>query len=202
MAQGCTHAVIEATGVYSKPVWYVLESRLTLVLAYAAAVRQLKGRKTDASDAHWLADLLAHGLIQPSYVPPPAIRELRDLTRTRHQLVREVAQHTQRLQKVLEAASIKLRTVVTDVLGVSGRAVMRRLIAGERNAVRLADAVDPRVRAGRAALEASFKGRCTAHHALLLQLHLLKLRRSNAPSRDWRRASPKRWHRFVPRSID
>ena len=91
IAQGCTHAVLEATGVYWKPVWYVLEARLTLLLAYAAAVRQLKGRKTDASDAHWLADLLAHGLIQPSYVPPPAIRELRDLTRTRHQLVHVVA---------------------------------------------------------------------------------------------------------------
>jgi transposase len=172
IAQGCTHAALEATGVYWKPVWYVLEGRLTLVLAYAAAVRQLKGRKTDASDAHWLADLLAHGLIQPSYVPPPAIRELRDLTRTRHQLVREVAQHTQRIQKVLADASIKLATVVTDVLGVSGRAVMRALIAGERNPARLADAVDPRVRAGRAALEAAFAGRCTAHHAFLLQLHM------------------------------
>jgi transposase len=171
IAQGCTHAVLEATGVYWKPVWYVLEGRLTLLLAYAAAVRQLKGRKTDAS-AHWLADLLAHGLIQPSYVPPPAIRELRDLTRTRHQLVHEVAQHTQRLQKVLEDASIKLATVVTDVLGVSGRAVMRGLIAGERNPSRLADAVDRRVRAGRAALEAAFDGRCTSHHAFLLQLHL------------------------------
>jgi transposase len=172
IAQGCTHAVLEATGVYWKPVWYVLETRLTLLLAYAAAVRQLKGRKTDASDAHWLADLLAHGLIQPSYVPPPAIRELRDLTRTRHQLVHEVAQHTQRIQKVLVDASIKLATVVTDVLGVSGRAVMRGLIAGERNPARLADAVDPRVRAGRAALEAAFDGRCTPHHAFLLQLHL------------------------------
>lgn len=172
MTQGCTHAVLEATGVYWKPVWYALEARLTLLLAYAAAVRQLKGRKTDASDAHWLADLLAHGLIQPSYVPPPAIRELRDLTRTRHQLVHEVARHTQRIQKVLEDASLKLATVVTDVLGVSGRAVIRGLIAGERNPARLADAVDPRVRAGRAALEAAFDGRCTAHHGFLLQLHL------------------------------
>ena len=172
VAQGCTHAVLEATGVYWKPVWYVLEARLTLLLAYAAAVRQLKGRKTDASDAHWLADLLAHGLIQPSYVPPPAIRELRDLTRTRHQLVQEVAQHTQRIQKVLEDASVKLRTVVTDVLGASGRAVIRALIAGERNALRLADVVNPRVRASRAALEAAFDGRCTPHHAFLLQLHL------------------------------
>jgi transposase len=172
IAQGCTHAVLEATGVYWKPVWYVLEARLTLLLAYAAAVRQLKGRKSDASDAHWLADLLAHGLIQPSYVPPPAIRELRDLTRTRHQLVQEVAQHTQRIQKVLEDASIKLATVVTDTLGVSGRAVIRGLIAGERNPSRLADAVDRRVRAGRAALEAAFDGRCTPHHEFLLQLHL------------------------------
>lgn len=172
VTQECTHAVLEATGVYWKPVWYVLEARLTLLLAYAAAVRQLKGRKSDASDARWLADLLAHGLIQPSYVPPPTIRELRDLTRTRHQLVREVAQHTQRVQKVLEDASIKLATVVTDVLGVSGRAVIRSLIAGERDPARLADVVHPRVRAERPALEAAFDGRCSAHHAFLLQVHL------------------------------
>jgi transposase len=172
VAQSCTHAVIEATGVYWKPVWYVLEERLTLVLAYAAAVRQLKGRKTDASDAQWLADLLAHGLIQPSFVPPAPIRELRDLTRTRQQLVREVAQHTLRIQKILDDASLKLTTVLTDVLGVSGRAVIRALIAGERDPARLADCVHPRVRAGRAALEAAFDGRCTSHHAFLLQLHL------------------------------
>lgn len=172
VAHDCTHAVLEATGVYWKPVWYLLESRVVLLLAYAAAVRQLKGRKTDASDAHWLADLLAHGLIQPSFVPPAPIRELRDLTRTRHQLVHEVAQHTQRIQKVLEDAALKLSTVLSDVLGVSGRAVIRALIAGERTSARLADAVDPRVRAGRAALEAAFDGRCTPHHAFLLQLHL------------------------------
>ncbi len=175
VAHGCTQAVLEATGVYWKPVWYALEARLTLTLAYAAAVRQLKGRKTDASDSQWLADLLAHGLIQPSFVPPAPIRELRDLTRTRHQLVSEVARHTQRLQKVLEDASLKLTTVLSDVVGVSGRAVIRAVIAGERTPARLAACVDPRVRASRAALEAAVNGRCTEHHAFLLRLHLDQL---------------------------
>jgi transposase len=172
VAQGCTIAVLEATGVYWKPGWYLLEGRVALVLAYAAAVRQLTGRKTDTSDAQWLSDLLAHGLVTPSFVPPAPIRELRDLTRTRHQLVHEVAQHTQRIQKVLEDACLKLTTVFSDVLGVSGRAVIRALIAGERDPARLAACVDPRVRASRAALEAACDGRCTPHHAFLLQLHL------------------------------
>lgn len=113
--------------------------------------------------------------MQPSYVPPPALRERRDLTRTRHQLVQEVAQHPQRIPKVLEDASIKLTTVVTDVVGVRGRAVMRGLIAGERNPSRLADVVHRRVRAGRAALQAAVDGRCTSQHGCLRQLQLDQL---------------------------
>ena len=107
-SQGCTTAVLEATGVYWKPVWHLLEDRLELQLAHAATVRQVPGRKSDVTDAAWLADLLAHGLIRGSFVPPRAIQELRDLTRTRQQLVRQVAQATLRIQKTLEDANIKV----------------------------------------------------------------------------------------------
>ncbi len=130
---GCTHVAMEATGVYWKPVWHILEDEasLTLVLANAQHIRNVPGRKSDRKDAAWIADLLAHGLIRGSFVPPAPIQELRDLTRTRKQLVREIARHTQRLQKTLEGANVKLTRVVTDILGVSGRAILAALIAGE-----------------------------------------------------------------------
>src|SRR5436309_13264588 len=116
-AQGCTHVAMESTGVYWKPVWHVLEGSFELVLANAMHIRNIPGRKSDVNDATWIADLLAHGLIRGSFVPPAPIQELRDLTRTRKQLVREIAQHTRRLQKVLEDANTKLTEVLTDVLG-------------------------------------------------------------------------------------
>ncbi len=124
---GCTHAAMEATGVYWKPVWHVLsDGDLTLVLANAAQVRNVPGRKTDVADAAWLAELLAHGLVRPSFVPEPATQALRALLRTRKQLVREQASHVQRLQKTLEDANLKLGSVLTDVMGLSGRASLRR----------------------------------------------------------------------------
>jgi transposase len=115
---------MEATGVYWKPVWHLLEERFELVLANAQHIRNVPGRKTDVNDAMWIADLLAHGLIRSSFVPPAPIQELRDLTRTRKQLVREIAQHSLRIQKVLEDANIKLASVLSDVLGQSGRAML------------------------------------------------------------------------------
>jgi len=118
---GCTHVAMEATGVYWKPVWHVLEGSFELVLANAGHIRNVPGRKTDVNDATWIADLLAHGLIRGSFVPPAAIQHVRDLTRTRKQLVREVAQHTQRIQKTLEDANIKLTGTISDVLGWTGR---------------------------------------------------------------------------------
>ena len=123
-AQGCTHVCMEATGVYWRPIWHTLEGRCELVLANATHVRNIPGRKTDINDATWLADLLAHGLIRGSFVPPPAIGDLRDLTRTRTQLVREGSRHTQRIQKVLEDAHLKLTEVLSDILGASGRAIL------------------------------------------------------------------------------
>ena len=171
---GCTHVAMEATGVYWKPVWHILEdeSSLTLVLANAQHIRNVPGRKSDRKDAAWVADLLAHGLIRGSFVPPAPIQELRDLTRTRKQLIREIGRHTQRLQKTLEDANVKLMRVVTDILGGSGRAVLAALIAGETDPERLADCTTGRLKASRADIVAAVHGRVTAHHRFLLKLHL------------------------------
>ena len=171
---GCTHVAMEATGVYWKPVWHVLEDEesFTLVLANAQHIRNVPGRKSDRNDAAWIADLLAHGLIRGSFVPPAPIQELRDLTRTRKQLVREITRHTQRLQKTLEDANVKLTHVVTDILGVSGRAILAALIAGETDPERLADCTTGRLKADRADIIAAVYGRVTAHHRFLLELHL------------------------------
>jgi transposase len=168
----CTHVAMEATGVYWKPVWHVLEDRFTLVLANAQHVRNVPGRKTDVHDATWLADLLAHGLIRSSFVPPTAIQELRDLTRTRKQLVREISQHSLRIQKVLEDANIKVGSVLSDVLGASGRAMLAAIIAGELDPCRLADLAQGTARKKRPELIEALRGRPTSHHRALLKLHL------------------------------
>ena len=172
---GCTHVAMEATGVYWKPVWHLLEESFTLVLANAQHIRNVPGRKSDRSDAAWIADLLAHGLIRGSFVPPTPIQELRDLTRTRKQLVGETARHTQRLQKTLEDANVKLTRVVTDILGVSGRAIIAAIIAGQTDPERLADCTTGRLKASRAEIMAAVHGRVTPHHRFLLELHLAQI---------------------------
>src|SRR3712207_5175700 len=170
---GCTHAAMEATGVYWKPVWHVLsDGDLALILANAAHVRNVPGRKTDVADAAWLAELLAHGLIRPSFVPDAPIQALRALLRTRKQLVRERAGHVQRLQKTLEDANLKLASVLTDITGLSGRAVLEALVAGERDPDRLLALVHPRVKAEPARLRAALTGRLADRHRFLLRLHL------------------------------
>jgi transposase len=169
---GCTHVAMEATGVYWKPVWHLLEGHFELVLANAQHVRNVPGRKTDVNDAMWIADLLAHGLIRSSFVPPAPIQELRDLTRTRKQLVREISQHSLRIQKVLESANIKVASVLSDVLGRSGRAMLEALIAGESDPERLADLAQGSARKKRAELIDALHGHVTAHHRTLLKLHL------------------------------
>lgn len=168
-----THVVMEATGVYWKPVWHILDDgELTLLLANARDVRNLPGRKTDASDAAWLADLLAHGLVRPSFVPPAPIQELRDLTRTRKQLVREAAQHTQRIQKTLEDANFKLTSVLSSVMGKSGRAMLEALVAGQTDPEKLADLAVGRARSKRAALVEALRGKLRVHQRHLLRVHL------------------------------
>jgi transposase len=171
-AHGCTHVAMEATGVYWKPVWHVLEDGFELVLANAQHIRNVPGRKTDVNDAMWIADLLAHGLIRSSFVPPAAIQELRDLTRTRKQLVREISQHSLRIQKVLEDANLKLGSVLSDVLGRSGRAMLEAIVAGENDPQRLAELALGNARKKTAELREALRGRITAHHRTLLKLHL------------------------------
>src|SRR5881628_517974 len=171
-SHGCTHVAMEATGVYWKPVWHMLEGGFELVLANAQHIRNVPGRKTDVSDAMWIADLLAHGLIRSSFVPPAPIQELRDLTRTRKQLVREISQHSSRIQKVLEDANIKLGSVLSDVLGQSGRAMLQAIIAGEDDPERLAELALGTARRKKAALLDALRGRVTSHHRALLRLHL------------------------------
>lgn len=167
-----THVAMEATGVYWKPVWHLLEGDFELILANAQHIRNVPGRKTDVSDAGWIADLLAHGLIRSSFVPPVAIQELRDLTRTRKQLVREISQHSLRIQKVLEDANLKLGSVLSEVLGKSGRAILQAIIQGESNPHKLAELAQGNARKKRTELIEALHGRIRAHHRGLLKLHL------------------------------
>src|SRR3974390_3422767 len=171
--EGCTHVAMEATGVYWKPVWHILsDGDLSLVLANAAHVKNVPGRKTDVNDATWLADRLAPGLIRGSFVPDQQTQEMRDLLRTRKQLVREASRHVQRLQKTLEDANIKLDSVISDILGLSGRRMIEALIAGETDPEALAALAHRRIKATPDELEAALRGRVTRRHRFLLQLHL------------------------------
>ena len=170
---GVTHVALEATGVYWRPVWHILEPEgLQMVLGNAAHIRNVPGRKSDTNDAMWLADLVAHGLIRPSFVPPQPVEQLRMLTRTRKQLVREAAQHTQRIHKVLEDCNLKLTSVVTDVMGKTGRAILEALVQGQSNPQTLAELAAGSLRTKRAELVEALRGRVLPQHRFLLKLHL------------------------------
>lgn len=171
-AQGVEHVAMEATGVYWKPVWHVLESHFQLILANAAHVKNVPGRKTDVNDAMWLADLLAHGLIRPSFVPPVAVQELRVLTRTRKQFVHERSAHVQRIEKVLEDANLKLGVVLSDIIGQSGRAVLQAIVDGHTNPEFLLTRISTRVKSSRADLLEALRGHISTHHRFMLKLHL------------------------------
>jgi transposase len=166
-----THAAMESTGVYWKPVWHVLEEDFQLILANAQHVKAVPGRKSDMNDAEWLAELLAHGLIRGSFVPPEEFQALRELTRTRKQLSRTLVQQALRLQKVLEDANIKLSSVVSDILGKASRAILEAIIAGETTPERLAQ-LKGQLKATPQELEAALRGRVTENHRFLLRLHL------------------------------
>ena len=167
-----THVAMEATGVYWKPVWHILQGRFTLVLANAAHIHNVPGRKSDVNDATWIADLLAHGLIRSSFVPPQPIQDLRGLTRTRKELTREIVRHTQRIQAVLEEANIKLASVITEVLGVSGRRMLKAIVSGESDGHRLASLGSSRLAVTREALAAALTGHIRDHHRFLIGQHL------------------------------
>jgi transposase len=174
--QGVTHAAMEATGVYWKPVWHLLEGRFELLLVNAQHLKRVPGRKTDVKDAEWIAQLLQHGLLSPSFVPPEPIRELRDLTRQRTVLVRERAAVANRIQQTLEDAGIKLAGVASDVLGASGRAMLADLIAGTTDPARLAEHARGRLREKLPLLRRALAGRVTDHHRFLLGLALDQVR--------------------------
>jgi transposase len=180
-AEGVVQVVMEATGQYWKPVWYVLEEAgFELLLVNARHVKILPGRKTDVCDAAWLAELLEHGLLRGSFVPPAPIRELRDLTRYRKRLIQAHASEGQRIQKTLEDAGIKLDSVAAEVLGVSGRAMLAALVAGERDPGVLAELAKGRLRAKLPQLRQALRGRFGAHHALLIRLGVAHLEQLEA----------------------
>ena len=173
IAEQVTLVVLEATGDYWKPFFYLLEDAgFEVLLVNARHVKNLPGRKTDVSDAAWLAQLGAHGLVRGSFVPPEPIRQLRDLTRTRTTMVRIRAKEIQRLEKLLEDAGIKLSSVASDISGVSGRAMLEALIAGQRDPVELAELAKRRLRSKIPALTQALTGRFSEHHAFLARVHL------------------------------
>lgn len=171
-AAGCTHVAMESTGVYWKPVYNLLEGQFEVLVVNAHHLKAVPGRKTDVQDAAWIADLLRHGLVRGSFVPPAAQRELRDLTRHRTSLVAERARIINRLQKVLEDANLKLASVVSDIRGRSARAMLEALLAGETDPRTLAALARGRLCSKRAQLEPALVGRLRPHHGFLLREHL------------------------------
>lgn len=169
-AQGVTHVAMESTGVYWKPIYNLLESRFTVLLVNARHLKQVPGRKSDIRDCQWIAQLLQHGLLKGSFIPPRPQRELRDLTRHRTQLVEERTRTVNRIHKVLEDANIKLASVATDILGVSGRAMLQAMLEGEKDPARLADMAQRKLRGKIPELEQALQGNVTEHHRFLLGL--------------------------------
>lgn len=167
-----THVAMEATGVYWQPVWHVLDGHFELLLANAMHIKNVPGRKTDVNDATWISDLLAHGLIRASFVPPTPVQGLRALTRTRKQLVRERASHVQRVDKVLQDANLKLGSVLTDIMGQSGRAILDKVVDGETDPEKLIAHVSKRLKAPRDKILEALRGKVCEHHRFLLRVHL------------------------------
>ena len=168
-ACGVTHVAMESTGVYWKPVWNLLEGQFEVLLVNAQHIKAVPGRKTDQRDSEWIADLLQHGLLRASFVPPTPIRELRDLTRYRASLAQEINRIANRIQKVLEDANIKLASVATDTLGASGRAMLEAIIQGEQDSQHLAEMAHGKLRNKIPELQEALQGRVTAHHRFLLR---------------------------------
>ena len=170
--RGVTHVVMESTGIYWKPVYNLLDGRFSLLVVNAQHLKALAGRKTDVQDAEWLTDLLRHGLLKGSFIPSQLLRELRDLTRYRTKLGDEHTSEVNRVHKVLEDANIKLASVASDIMGVSGRAILEELVQGQTDPALLAELAKGRLRDKRALLEKALSGRVRTHHRFLLAQHL------------------------------
>ncbi len=173
---GSTHVAMESTGVYWKPVWNVLIGQFELLLVNAEHIKKVPGRKTDVKDCEWIADLLQHGLLRGSFVPDESIRDLRDLTRYRATLMQEQSRVASRIQKVLEDANIKLAAVASDVLGVSSRAMLEAIVAGEEDVQRLAELARRRLRQKMPELRLALEGKVREHHRFVLRQLLDQLR--------------------------
>jgi transposase len=171
-AQGIEVVAMESTGSYWKPVFNILEPRFPVVLVNAHHIKQVPGRKTDVKDSEWIAQLLQHGLLRPSFIPPRPTRELRDLTRQRTQLIRERTSVINRIQKVLEDANVKLGSVASNTLGVSGRLMIEAIIRGEHDPVKLADLARSRLRKKIPQLRQALRGGVTEHHRFLLRTQM------------------------------
>lgn len=171
VAERVTHVAMESTGVYWKPIWNILEDHFELLLCNAKQVKQVPGRKTDVKDCEWLAKLLQHGLLSPSFVPDRELRDLRDLTRYRVKLTAQHTAEVNRIQAVLEDANLKLGDVASDVMGVSGRAILQALIAGEADPVKLANLAKRSLRSKIPQLRAALAGKITEHHRFILGMH-------------------------------
>lgn len=171
-AQGVTQVAMESTGVYWKPVFNVLEGEFDLLVVNAQQIKQVPGRKTDVSDAEWIAELLRHGLLRGSFIPSAQQRAWRDLTRYRTRLVDERTSEVNRRQKVLEDANLKLASVATDIMGLTGRLILQQLIAGETDPATLAELAQGRLREKRTLLAQALQGKVTPHHRFLLVEHL------------------------------
>ena len=172
---GCTHVAMESTGVYWRPVYNLLEGQCELLVVNAQHIKAVPGRKTDVKDAAWIAELLRHGLLRGSFIPSKPQRQLRELTRYRSTLVQDHARTLNRLQAVLEDANLKLASVVTDLYGVSARAMLAAILDGQRDVETLADFARGRLRAKRDQRKEALAGRVTAHHSFLLTEHLSAL---------------------------
>jgi transposase len=175
LSEGCTHVAMESTGVYWKPIYAILEGAFEIVVANAQHVKKVPGRKTDIKDAEWIADLLCHGLLRSSFVPPKPIRELRDLTRYRRKLVESRSAERNRLLKLLETANIKLASVASDVFGVSGLLMLRALVEGKATAPEMAELAKRKLRKKIPELELALEGKVEEHHRFLLSVQLRRL---------------------------
>ena len=176
LSEGCTHVAMESTGVYWKPVYAILEGAFQLVVANAQHVKKVPGRKTDVKDAEWIADLLCHGLLRSSFVPPKPLRELRDLMRYRRKLAESQTAERNRLLKLLETANIKLASVASDVFGASGRLMLRALAEGKATPQEMAQLAKGLLRKKIPELEPALEGRMEEHHRFLLELQLHRLK--------------------------
>jgi transposase len=175
LSEGCTQVAMESTGVYWKPIYAILEGAFEIVVANAQHVKKVPGRKTDVKDAEWIADLLCHGLLRPSFVPPKPIRELRDLTRYRRKLVESRSAERNRLLKLLETANIKLASVASDVFGVSGLLMLRALVEGKATPQEMAELAKKQLRKKIPELELALEGKVEEHHRFLLSVQLRRL---------------------------